>query len=267
MIKFNEVTWYSKLAAVIFFIGVLPILIFYIGIQYEKTKSVFIIEIPENSISKKDAINNFGKENKINYEIVKINDFEIPQIKNFENYAIEQKVNNYLTDVAKNSNCGDVTFSKDNYYNLNMKVSYAKNEIFSVAIHSSWYCSGPYPTNDSNESLTFDMKNGEIVPFTKLFSNYKKDRQAIMSLIFSEQIKKINGVPDDLSCDAIYYMKNDQGDFDDYLETIEYNIENFGLSGQPSLPHVIESCSEIGYASIEKLAPYFDSSSLLSRVK
>lgn len=40
MIKFNEVTWYSKLAAIIFFIGILPILTFYIGTQYESTKSI-----------------------------------------------------------------------------------------------------------------------------------------------------------------------------------------------------------------------------------
>jgi hypothetical protein len=39
MIKFNEVTWYSKLCAVVFFIGVLPLLTFYIGTQYEKVKN------------------------------------------------------------------------------------------------------------------------------------------------------------------------------------------------------------------------------------
>ncbi len=37
MIKWNEYTWYSKLAAVIFFIGVLPVLTFYIGTQYQAT--------------------------------------------------------------------------------------------------------------------------------------------------------------------------------------------------------------------------------------
>ena len=39
MIKFNEVTWYSRWAAIIFFIGVLPALAFYIGVQYEKVAS------------------------------------------------------------------------------------------------------------------------------------------------------------------------------------------------------------------------------------
>jgi hypothetical protein len=42
MIKFNEVTWYSKLAAVIFFLAVLPILTFYIGMEYEKTEEAMM---------------------------------------------------------------------------------------------------------------------------------------------------------------------------------------------------------------------------------
>jgi hypothetical protein len=37
MIKWNKVTWYSKLGAVILFIGIVPTLTFYIGTQYQKT--------------------------------------------------------------------------------------------------------------------------------------------------------------------------------------------------------------------------------------
>ncbi len=44
MIKFNEVTWYSKLATIIFFIGIWPVLTFYIGIQYEKALQISLNE-------------------------------------------------------------------------------------------------------------------------------------------------------------------------------------------------------------------------------
>jgi hypothetical protein len=37
MIKWNQITWYSKLGAIILFIAVVPVLTFYIGTQYEKT--------------------------------------------------------------------------------------------------------------------------------------------------------------------------------------------------------------------------------------
>ena len=40
MIKWNKVTWYSKLGAIILFVGVLPALAFYIGTQYELTSEV-----------------------------------------------------------------------------------------------------------------------------------------------------------------------------------------------------------------------------------
>jgi len=40
MIKWNKVTWYSKLGAIILFILVVPILTFYIGTQYERTAAV-----------------------------------------------------------------------------------------------------------------------------------------------------------------------------------------------------------------------------------
>lgn len=39
-IKWNEYTWYSKLAAALFFILVLPTWTFYLGRQYEKTQAV-----------------------------------------------------------------------------------------------------------------------------------------------------------------------------------------------------------------------------------
>ena len=37
MVKWNEYTWYSKLAAIIFFLGILPSWAFYIGTQYKMT--------------------------------------------------------------------------------------------------------------------------------------------------------------------------------------------------------------------------------------
>jgi len=39
-IEWNVVTWYSKLAAIILFLLVLPTLTFYIGVQYAKTMEV-----------------------------------------------------------------------------------------------------------------------------------------------------------------------------------------------------------------------------------
>jgi len=45
--KWNELTWYSKLAAGIFFLGIFPALAFYIGTQYQEVRKV--IEVGEMS--------------------------------------------------------------------------------------------------------------------------------------------------------------------------------------------------------------------------
>ena len=58
MIKFNEVTWYSKLAAIIFFIGVFPALCFYIGNRYGEVKSLTNIQYSEGLVSAKKNTNN-----------------------------------------------------------------------------------------------------------------------------------------------------------------------------------------------------------------
>ncbi len=40
MIKWNEYTWYSKLAAIIFFMAVLPVWTFFIGMRYQETRDL-----------------------------------------------------------------------------------------------------------------------------------------------------------------------------------------------------------------------------------
>lgn len=36
-VEWNTITWYSRLAAIVFFVGILPVLNFYIGVQYQQT--------------------------------------------------------------------------------------------------------------------------------------------------------------------------------------------------------------------------------------
>jgi hypothetical protein len=56
-IKWDEVTWYSKLGATILFIGVVPTLCFYIGTQYELTQGAVVSpsSVVANSFVKKSS--------------------------------------------------------------------------------------------------------------------------------------------------------------------------------------------------------------------
>ena len=57
MIKWNEVTWYSKLGAAIVLFGVLPVLSFYIGTQYREAKEEKNREYQVVKYGKKDVNN------------------------------------------------------------------------------------------------------------------------------------------------------------------------------------------------------------------
>lgn len=48
MIVWNKVTWYSKLLAVIFFLGILPAWTFFLGMKYEEAKSAYLM-VDQNS--------------------------------------------------------------------------------------------------------------------------------------------------------------------------------------------------------------------------
>ncbi len=62
-IKFNEVTWYSKLAAIIFFLGILPTLTFYLGTRYHEVKNFDTVTIfqaeKEDNASVRKAVSKF----------------------------------------------------------------------------------------------------------------------------------------------------------------------------------------------------------------
>ena len=54
--KWNEITWYSKLATIIFFIGALPALTFCIGRRYQEAVSQAETQIVQVLVKNKDSI-------------------------------------------------------------------------------------------------------------------------------------------------------------------------------------------------------------------
>ena len=45
--EWNEVTWYSRIIAILLFVGILPVLNFYIGVKYQET--IFALEESVNA--------------------------------------------------------------------------------------------------------------------------------------------------------------------------------------------------------------------------
>ena len=253
-IKWNEVTWYSWTASILFFLLILPSWTFYLGTVYQKAIS---IQVEDVAYVQKDT--------NIQYNIIQVKGFNIPQLINVKDGSVMKKVNLRLMDLAQGFGCSNELKSEHDLFNVKTKVTYAKNDIFSVSIHAEYYCGGPYPTNDANMSMTFNLKTGEEVPFKYLFSNYERDKKALMSIIFAKQIKGTE-IPE---CKNIYSLENvgSKMDMHDYSNEIAYVVEDDGITAQPIFVHAIEACSEQAHVSVNQIKDFYSSTSILSLIK
>jgi hypothetical protein len=57
-IQFNKVTWYSKLLSFIFLVIIVPIITFYIGMEYQKT--VFVLENNRKMSAEMESANSYN---------------------------------------------------------------------------------------------------------------------------------------------------------------------------------------------------------------
>lgn len=92
MIKFNEVTWYSKLAAIIFFLGVFPTLTFYIGIQYQEVKDLDQSEENQSLTNQK-----FRKDDLLGIWVHMYEESKIPFDSDDMEFLISNGVQNYVS--------------------------------------------------------------------------------------------------------------------------------------------------------------------------
>lgn len=148
---------------------------------------------------------------------------------------------------------------RSNYFNLKSRVEYAAKDVFSIYASAEYFCGGAYPTNDSNNSITFDMKTGKQVKFEELFKNYEADKREILGMIFASQIASAariasgaaNKEEDCAGQPDIYTIDNFES------SSYAFNFSKNGLSVQPEWPHVIEACAErvtVPYAKLSKFA-------------
>jgi hypothetical protein len=261
-IEWNRCTWYSMLCAALVLIIGLPILAFYIGMQYQETLTVMSeskipvtmpLEVPIPLQYREEARSETGA--------------VLPFIISYKNSEAMERVNTYLLDMSTRMSCDSSSGRDDDElreyysYNATSSVTYAKHDIYSISIHSSYFCGGAHPNNDVNESITFDMKTGEPVSFEQLFTKYEEDKEKIVSLIFASQIQKAEESVDEESCDSMFTL--------DRLTDSEYSytLGDKGITIEPNWPHVIEACEEAITVPISELSSFIDPSSIVSRYR
>lgn len=266
MIKFNEVTWYSKFAAIVFFLGVFPLLTFYLGMQYgivlelQKDAATVPTTLPPRPA---DATTTAA----IMYELIPGSDpaFTYPQITNYADEVVMATVNQALTDAFGQTSCGEDGAGRDFEWNVVTTVDYAQQDIFSVNASGNYFCGGAYPTNNYTQTLTFDMKTGETITFPQLFESYETDQAQILETIYAAQIelaKMSEGVAEEGSCSLV----NTLDTLMNYTHDFRLATATKAVIVQPQYPHVIEACAEPVTVPVEQLLPFAPQNSLLYRL-
>lgn len=169
---------------------------------------------------------------------------------------VEQRVNEQLDSLAASFVCEGVEMDGENaWYEANVVVAHAADDVFSVGIGAGYYCGGPYPTNRADVSITFDLRSGEAVGFRALFADYKRDRAGI-ARAFVERL-----APEDLDgCEDVLTVE-------ELAErSFAYTISSDGLRMEPVFPHVIEACSRDQIVPFDALRAFAAPGGILARV-
>ncbi len=261
MIKFNEVTWYSKFTAIICLLGIFPLLTFYIGMQYEKTLTiindapvVLAITPKEFTLDNPDYLITWEMATSSNL------DYTYPQITNYPHKILMTEVNSAITTTFRGLECDDTEQTSSTSLNIDASVDYTKNNIFSVHISGDYYCGGPYPTVIS-QTLTYDMNTGKQITFESLFANYTTDKTAIISKIYQDVIVASTTTGD--NCEDANTLLN-----------LSENSQDYRISSSPnnllvtvSYPHVMQACAIETPTPITELLQFTNKASLLHRLR
>ena len=111
----------------------------------------------------------------------------------WRNARAKARINATLAEAASEMGCdGEPEEGASPFeYWMRASVTYAENDIYSVEIHSGWFCGGAHGTNDDNSSMTFDLRTGSVVGFADLFANYARDKDAVLAAVFGEEVENL----------------------------------------------------------------------------
>lgn len=193
---------------------------------------------------------------------------QFPKLTYYKNTEILEKVNRKIDEITSEFGCDEDAPRPKSVYKVKTNVEYLTKDIFSIYASASWFCEGSYPTNDSNISLTFDLKTGKLVEFEDLFQHYVQDKAEILKIIFATQLDRsarlvATGKAKEGTCDGdpgLYSLEHFETDL------FAYNFSSAGLRVQPLWPHVIEACSERVTVPYIKLKKFAAPDGLLARV-
>lgn len=203
-----------------------------------------------------------------------------PRITYYGDNKMIKKVNTQLAQVARTLKCRSEFFYRDgvrltNSFEARPEVTYSQSEILSIYVPYRYICEGGTPTNNGNDSKTYDLRTGNEITFAGLFENYQQDKERILGSLFDDEMKRINRArlnrarlhryPGVDSCESedsfLYGIRHLSQSF------YAYNLARTGIYIQPDWSHIIEACSRRILVSYNKAAPFFKREGILQRIK
>jgi hypothetical protein len=209
--------------------------------------------------------------NDIHYRMSPVGDSQIrfPRLTAYKDITTMNRVNAQIDELSKEFGCS-APHVKDEWYKVFSRVEYAAKDILSIYASANYNCGGPYPTNDANMSLTFDLRTGKKVQFVELFRSYDANKDQILKIIFARQLARTEKL-------LAAGKKSDESsncEEDSDLFTLEilrgseyaYNFSDKGLVVQPRWPHVVEACAERVTVPYQQLKEFAAPNGILARI-
>jgi uncharacterized protein len=183
----------------------------------------------------------------------------LPVITRWRNAKVKARINDALTELASKMGCAPQAAAEGDApseYSMSAVVTYAEDDIFSIEIHSQYFCAGAaHGENDDNSSVTFDLRTGDQVGFGELFANYEKDRVAILKTVFGEDITHKESADDEVTLENIVAYG------------LAFSFHDDGLHVTPTFPHVFANAAEQSTTPYAELKPFAARKGPLARIK
>ena len=203
----------------------------------------------------------------IGYKIVRVRPgVRFPRLTHLSNAKIMNIVNRQIDASTRDFVCP--SDCKTGSYKVSSTVGYADKDIFSIRASASYFCCGPYPTNDANVSQTYDLRTGKLIGFEELFRNYEPNKGKILATIFARQIVKALKAPaaganNDGNCEndpSLYSADNLEN------SNFTYSFSRTGLVVKPEWAHAIEACAVAVTVPYRELKKYAAPNGIIQRV-
>lgn len=129
-------------------------------------------------------------------------------------------------------------------FTQSVRVAHLSPRYLSLEVHRGWYCGGPYPTNDSPEPITIDLRTGREVDVAQHFlrasalaAGTGEDDESPLGRLYEARYSRLT--PPDSDC-------LDQATLSGSAPAVWIETRGAvrGLAVMPRLPHVVEACAE-----------------------